>query len=314
MDDLEPPPLRPRLLLVLDCDGTLLDSSGKIRPRVRDAVRAATTAGALVTLATGRRMQAARHFAEELGVRTPLVLQDGATVQDPVTGQLYHQDPLPPELIAKLLNLALAHGLHPIVQRITTDPTGDVIHVLAEADADHAMAHYLSTRTPVVRGDRHAFLAAQPVARFSANGAEAPVRAFLAEVQERVDDFGCVAYVTAPVLSASYPNWGVLVSNSGCSKARAVAVLAAGHGLTLADCVAIGDEHNDINLLREVRDAGGVSVAMGQSPPAVKAVATHVVRTNREDGVAEAIERYVLPRLSATAAMDVSPQPLGQRA
>ena len=132
----EPPPSRPRLLLALDCDGTLLDPTGKIRPRVRDAVRAAAEAGALVTLATGRRMQAATPFATELGIRTPLILQDGATVQDPITGALYHQDPLPPVLVARLIDLALSHGLHPLVQRITTDPTGDAIHVLHDADFD----------------------------------------------------------------------------------------------------------------------------------------------------------------------------------
>jgi 5-amino-6-(5-phospho-D-ribitylamino)uracil phosphatase len=94
----------------------------------------------------------------------------------------------------------------------------------------------------------------------------------------------------------------VLVSNGGCSKARAVAVFAAEHGLTLADCVAIGDEHNDVDLLREVRDAGGVSIAMGQAPDAVKAVVNYVTGTNAEDGVADAIERYVLPALKTTLA------------
>ena len=54
---------RPKLLLAIDCDGTLLDPDGRITPRVRQAVRAAADEGALVTLATGRRMQGARLYS-----------------------------------------------------------------------------------------------------------------------------------------------------------------------------------------------------------------------------------------------------------
>jgi hydroxymethylpyrimidine pyrophosphatase-like HAD family hydrolase len=170
-----------RLLLALDCDGTLLDPDGQIRPRVRDAVREAAARGALVTLATGRRLAAARHYAAALGLRTPLVLHDGAAVQDPLTGALVYQDPLPQALVVRLV---------------------------------------------------------------------------------------------AAILN---------------------------HGLTLADCVAVGDGENDLELLREVGAAEGIAVAMGQAPPAVRAAAGHTVAGNDADGVAEAVARFVLPRLAPTS-------------
>ena len=50
-------------------------------------------------------------------------------------------------------------------------------------------------------------------------------------------------------------------------------------------------EMNDVEMLREV----GFGVAMGQAQPALKAVARAVVASNQDDGVAEAIERFVLP-------------------
>src|SRR6266498_2738133 len=134
---------RPRLLLAIDCDGTLLDDLGHITPRVRQAVRAAADAGALITLATGRRLQGARAYAEQLGLRTPLVLQDGATVQDPLTGALLHTDPLPAALVVRLVQLALDHGLHPTVQRITSEPSGDIVHILESAESDPLMSGYV---------------------------------------------------------------------------------------------------------------------------------------------------------------------------
>ena len=69
-------------LIVLDVDGTLLGPSGTLSSRVRDAVQAAHAAGCLITLATGRRLWAVRPIAEELGIRTPLILYNGAVVYD----------------------------------------------------------------------------------------------------------------------------------------------------------------------------------------------------------------------------------------
>jgi len=290
-------PAPPRLLLALDCDGTLLDPEGHIRPGVRDAVREAAARGALVTLATGRRLGAARHYAETLGLRTPLVLHDGAAVQDPLTGALAYQDPLPPALVVRLVGVILAHGLHPVACRLTADPSGDTLHVLAESERDPLMGAYLAARRPVARGDRAALERAAPVVRLSGMGPEAAARRFTAHVEARLEALGCTVRLNAPLAYATLPFHMAQVTNGGCTKALAVAALAARHGLTLADCVAVGDGENDLELLREVGAAGGTGVAMGQAPAAVRAAAGHTVAGNDADGVAEAVARFVLPRL-----------------
>jgi hypothetical protein len=260
-------------------------------------VREAAARGALVTLATGRRLGAARHYAEALGQRTPLGLHDGAAVQDPRTGVLLYQDPLPPALVVRLVAAVLEHGLHPVACRLTADPAGDTLHVLAESGRDPLMAAYLAARSPVARGDRDALERAAPVVRLSGLGPEASARRFTAHVAGRLEDFGCAVRLNAPLAYAALPCHMAQVTNGGCSKARALAALASSHGLTLADCVAVGDGENDLELLREVGAAGGAGVAMGQAPPAVRAAAGHAVAGNDADGVAEAVARFVLPRL-----------------
>jgi hydroxymethylpyrimidine pyrophosphatase-like HAD family hydrolase len=77
---------------------------------------------------------------------------------------------------------------------------------------------------------------------------------------------------------------------AGCSKASALAAFAAERGIALADVLAVGDYHNDVEMLTEA----GWGVAMGQAPEAVKAVADAVVPDNTQDGAAIAIERYLL--------------------
>ena len=62
-------------------------------------------------------------------------------------------------------------------------------------------------------------------------------------------------------------------------------------GTDLSACVAIGDEMNDFEMLRDV----GFGIAMGQAPDSLKSVAKAITSSNTEDGVAEAIARWVLP-------------------
>ena len=54
--------------------------------------------------------------------------------------------------------------------------------------------------------------------------------------------------------------------------------------------MAIGDSGNDITMLK----AAGLGVAMGSAAQAVKDAADAVTASNREDGAALAIERYIL--------------------
>ena len=287
------------VLLVLDCDGTLLDPDGVIRPAVRAAVRTATAGGALVTLATARRLYQARGFAADLGLTLPLVVQDGAVVQDPATGEVLHEDALTPAALARLVDAAVAHGLHPVVSRVGGGPDGDVLHALDGVDDDPAMRPYLAARSPVRRGDRTSLLVGGGALRLVAFGPEERTRAYAAAVRAWVEDDACVVREYPPDEETGLGLHLVQLTAFGCTKARAVRALAARHGLALDRCVVVGDGENDIELLTAVRDAGGVAVAMGQASAAVRAAATDVVASNADDGVAEAVERFVLPVLSA---------------
>jgi hydroxymethylpyrimidine pyrophosphatase-like HAD family hydrolase len=61
----------------------------------------------------------------------------------------------------------------------------------------------------------------------------------------------------------------------------------------LAQVAALGDMTNDLPMFARA----GLSVAMGQSPDCVRAAAAATARTNEEDGVADAIRRFIRPRL-----------------
>ncbi|PSC69494.1 haloacid dehalogenase-like hydrolase [Micractinium conductrix] len=76
----------------------------------------------------------------------------------------------------------------------------------------------------------------------------------------------------------------------GASKGTGVAWLLDRLGVDPAACLALGDGENDVEMLQ----LAGLGVAMGNAGPPVLAVADAVTASNDEDGVARAIERFVL--------------------
>ena len=75
-----------------------------------------------------------------------------------------------------------------------------------------------------------------------------------------------------------------------CSKASSVITLAQYLNIPLSEVMAIGDNINDLEMLQQV----GWGVAMGQASDLIKEAAHAVTASNAEDGVAQAIERYIL--------------------
>jgi hydroxymethylpyrimidine pyrophosphatase-like HAD family hydrolase len=82
----------------------------------------------------------------------------------------------------------------------------------------------------------------------------------------------------------------VEVLSPDINKGEALAFVAAKYGVTIAETMAVGDAWNDVPLI----SAAGIGVAMGSGPPELFAQADAVVGDVEHDGVAEAIEKFVL--------------------
>jgi Cof subfamily protein (haloacid dehalogenase superfamily) len=270
-------------MLVADVDGTLMARNGHVAPRVREAVRVALAAGTLVVLATGRWFRSAQPIARELGLDLPIILHNGALVKDLVTGEVLDHCHLPRAMAEEAIGLIGAYGLQPMVyenafegERLLAGP--------AELDSPFT-ARYLATKTDHLRRVPLDQL------RLTAD----PIQLAVADTAERADpliaDLARGPWQTVTSMTLAVPEARfVEVLSPGCSKAQAMARLAASHGVSLAEVVAVGDNYNDLDML----EAAGLGVAMGNAPEGVRARADVVVPPVEDDGLAVAIERYVL--------------------
>lgn len=79
------------------------------------------------------------------------------------------------------------------------------------------------------------------------------------------------------------------ITGAGVSKASALAAMCADLGIESNEVMALGDAHNDLEMLRWA----GIPVAPANAQPEVKAIATEITASNDDDGVALAIERVL---------------------
>lgn len=268
-----------RWLIALDLDGTLFDHDLRIHPRVAEAIRRTLAAGHVVTLATGRMYCATRPFAEQLGLTAPLICYQGALVRDE-TNTLLHLT-LPLAITREAIAFARAHEVHLNVY------LDDVLYV-AEMTPEAEFYHSLSPMAPVeVVGDLLAFVQREPTkVVFVCDEAQTP--ALLAEAAQR---WGRVAQVVQ-----SHARF-VELTHREVSKGRALLLLAEHLGIAPTRTLAIGDNRNDESMLR----AAAVGVAMGNAAPEVQAIADWVAPPVHAQGVAAALERFVLNEAGAGA-------------
>lgn len=283
-----PMPAQPRGILALDIDGTLLGPGSVLAERTRNAVHAAGAAGWLVTLATGRRWGATKPVADALGLESPLICFNGAVIRDSITGEILHYNPLPPNTVAPLLRRLIAGKLQPVLyedldagERILTGP--------AEFDSPHIalwLERIIRSYGSVVQRLPYDDLITIPDA----------TRILLFDEIGRVNWVGSIAEelgLSTRVLFYPVEQEGALMAellHPEGTKAVALAALANRYGLTMQDVIAVGDGHNDVEMLAEA----GVGVAMGQAPAEVIAHATLTIGSHADDGLAAFIERELL--------------------
>lgn len=274
---------RPFKLLALDIDGTLLNSQKAVSARTLLALDDARKAGVHLVLVTGRRYPAARRIAEMLGCDVPLVLHNGALVVE--RGVVVRCRPLRLETARRAIELGRIHGADPVVHH-GQHAEGRLL-VEGVQPSNTLLVYYLdkSHADVVVVDDLCAALVEDPI-QVMFGGALATMDAFLPRLAEGLGS-------SARVERTVYPRDGVGlgdVIHADVNKAEALRYLQGRWALLPSETIAIGDNWNDHEMLEQA----GLGLVMGNADPAMLRLGLPVLPTNDQDGVAFAIERYLL--------------------
>lgn len=243
--------------LILDLDGTLIGPDELISPGVADAVRKVAEKIG-VSIATGRETGDVMRYAGELGLTWPQISDNGAMIIDPSSGDSLWNAPLGEELSCRAMRPIIESGCEFFATHV-----GGAITDLAKLDT------WELTRVSALDLD------------------EASADAMIAGMSDE-DGLDAVK-VWLPYNEL----WAVDFTRSGVNKGSTLRILCDMTGILPSHTIAVGDSFNDLPLM----ETAGLGIAMGNAPREVRDAARHVVPSVEEDGLAHALERYVLPLL-----------------
>ncbi|MEV7125171.1 HAD family hydrolase [Streptomyces sp. NPDC093260] len=261
----------PYRLIATDLDGTLLRSDGSVSPRTRDALAAATEAGAAHLVVTGRAVPWTRHILDDLGYRGLAVCGQGAQVYDA--------------------------GAHRLLTSVTLDRRLAGV-ALAKIEAETGPLYLAASRDgldgDVVVGPGYALTGSLPATPFTdaSDLWSAPLNKIYIQHPTLTDDeLADVAHRTAGgFVSVTMAGEGIVeLLPLGLSKATGLSLAARRLGVRAADTLAFGDMPNDIPMF--TWSARGV--AMANAHESLKAVADEVTTSNDDDGIAAVLERLL---------------------
>ncbi|MGA2798667.1 MAG: Cof-type HAD-IIB family hydrolase [Thermoguttaceae bacterium] len=269
-------------LLAIDIDGTLVNSRDELTHDTQEALIRAGRAGIQVVLATGRRYSRTLHLVEPLGIDVPLITASGALVKDPKDHRTLHKTTFDPQLLRQILKLIDQGGYDPLLC----------------ADTFAEGFDFFLARQKVKTPELQEYLDLNPNdGRIWPNLInDPPPDVFLVFTMGSKDQMLIMEQILHGTLSGRicthvlrsprYRGFLVEIAAAGVSKWSGVKRLAESLGIEEASICAVGDDVNDIPMIR----AAGLGVAMGNALPEVKAAADRVAPTHDQNGLVRVVE------------------------
>lgn len=268
-------------LIAIDMDGTLLNSSNKLTERTKKAIAMAKEKNVEVVLATGRVLKSALHYANLLNLDSYIAACNGAILVDNKGNDIYRK-PINKKKLEKIMEIG--HDMSVYFHFYNEDTFFTRTYVKEIVD------YYSSSD-----------------GKFTGQSIDVDIYESIRDIAERVDldvfkflfidndldkllqlkkRLGSIEGIS---ISKSWTN-NLEVMEEGVSKGRSLEHLCRLMNISLNNTMAIGDNENDLSML----EIAGISVGMGNGAKSVLEKVYYVTEDNNHDGVAQAIEKFVL--------------------
>lgn len=274
-------------LVALDLDGTLFDNSSRISERNLTAIRSITDKGIHVVISTGRPFEGIP-FDQIKGTGINYAITaNGSGIYEISTGKCLYENAMDEELVTPILNFLLTRDIHmdafiggkgytPIqcvetAQKLTVPSSIKNYIITTRTRLDNILQFIHENQLKVQKMTLNFY----PAADGTLIDRET-VRKFL------------MSNPSITTVCGGYNN--LEFTRADANKGVGLRKLAEILGVNPDATMAIGDTENDLAII----EAAGIGVAMGNATDAVKARADYVTTTNTKDGVAAAIEHFIL--------------------
>lgn len=266
----------------LDLDGTLLDSNKKVSEHTKNVLEEAIRQGCVVLVSTGRPLPAVPREVLNIKGMKYAVAVNGTKIVNLETGELLLEYLFSAESAIKALQVCAEYDC--ILELLMDEKiyaTAECMERLEDYYDRPGMIEYVrSSRTPAEDVIGMLQQNMKPVDK---------IRAVFRHTEDREEAMRRLKEMDEGIVTSS-SKIDLEVNAKGINKGLGLVWLGKKLGIKREEIMACGDHLNDYEMLKEV----GFAVAMGNAMEELKEIADYVTDTNDEDGVAKAIERFVL--------------------
>lgn len=269
-------------LIALDLDGTTLNKQRVISENNRNALNAAAEKGVNIVIATGRPFSALPKDVFEIPAVRYVLTSNGAVITDLQEDRIFYENCLSVKAVEAAVEMLRQYDyvVECFVNGAAYIEKEYYEHIKAGHKSYRHSAYILETRNPIENVYDFILEHKEHIENLNVNFED------LSEKPVMWEKFKTLPEAT---ITSSFQH-NIEIGGATTSKAAALREMGQLLGITTDEMMAVGDSPNDIAMLLEC----GLPVAVGNAEDEVKAVAKYIARTNDEDGVADAVEKFVL--------------------
>ena len=273
-------------LIALDLDGTLFNPEGIITAATKAELNRAAAQGVKIVISTGRPFnglpfEQIKDTAIEYALTT-----NGASVYKIEGKECLFEQGMDIETVLPILDWILEREIH---IDIYMDGVGFTPircrENIGRLDVPESLRKYMiATRTPLENLKEYVRDCGQKIQKINLNFYPQPDGTYLYQ-KETLEFLNANPALT--VVCGGFNNFEI--SKAGITKREGLQFLANYLGTDLEHTMAMGDSENDYSMI----NAAGIGVAMGNASDDIKAIANYITTTNKEDGVGEAVKKFI---------------------
>lgn len=267
-------------MIYSDLDGTLLNSKKEISSANKEVIAKLDDKGIIFGLATGRIYPAARIYAKQLNLNSPIICCNGALVVDPRNDHAVISNSINNSKVKEIVNIIKKYDVYfhfYTMDTIYAERNEYIIEYFKELSKGRPEDEQVKTVvnnsvTDLITDDMQIF----KVGVFVDDSKKS---------HEMIEELHKIEGVSG------YKSLGHIfdIVVDGVDKGHALEQLGELLNIKREEIMVFGDNENDINMVKYA----GMGIAMENSKDDVKAVSNYIAKTNDEDGVFYGVKNFI---------------------
>ena len=286
-------------LIIIDIDGTLLNSNGEISIENKNAISKAVDNGIEVVLASGRIINSIKTMANELGANNYLIAGNGALVYDIQKDKIIYSNYLNKQKVLEIIRICEENS---IFCTISTEDT------IITKSLNYNVLFYTSENLKNEQNKRINITVVQDIIEYIeqydkndflkitvCDGDKIVFERILEKLKQIQEvDVLDISHISRKQIATTTQNTEIAycyteITNKNVDKWSAIKYLAKELNINDDEIICIGDNANDIEMVKNA----GLGVAMENGLPKLKDEANVVTKSNNNSGIAHIINKII---------------------